>query len=175
MLTAGILTTKPTKVSIHYFACFAQLLWKYEAIYPHWLLMSFKIRVVLVITGCEKKKQNVSFLVWCASVVICGRLLVICGRLLVVGGRLLVVCSRLLVVCGHLLVVFGRLLVVCGRLWAFAVGLWSFAGGLWSFVLVNCFSNYDSVLILKCCLQFSDKFLYGILLRDFFCHKIIRK
>ena len=66
-----------------------------------------------------------------------------------------------MVVCGRLLLVCGRLLMVCDR--------------LCSFVLVNCFSNYGSVLILKCCLQFSDKFLYGILLRDFFCHKIIRK
>ena len=60
--------------------------------------MFFKIRVFLVITGYRKKKRNVRFLVWCAGVVVCGRLLVV-----------------------SLLVVFSRLLVVCGRLWWFAV------------------------------------------------------
>ena len=70
--------------------------------------MFFKIGVFLVITGCEKKKQNFRILVWCARVAVC-------GRLLVVSVRLLVVYSRLFVICG---------------------GLWSFAGGFWSFVVV---------------------------------------
>ena len=64
----------------------------------------FKIGVFFVITGCGKKKWNVRFLVWCAGVAVC-------DRLVVVSVRLLVVCSRLLVV-------FGRLwwfLVVCVR------------------------------------------------------------
>ena len=67
--------------------------------------MFFKIEVFLVIT---------TFLVWCAGVAVC-------RRLLVVSIGLLAVCSRLL--------------VVYGRLWLLAVGLWSFVVGA-------CFSNY---------------------------------
>ena len=71
--------------------------------------MLFKIKVVLVITGCRKKKWNVSFLVWYAGAAIFSCLLVVFSRLLVVCGHLLVVWSHLLVVCGCLLVVCGRL------------------------------------------------------------------
>ena len=85
-----------------------------------WLL--FRIWVFLVITGCAKKKWNVKFLVWCAGVDVC-------GRLLVVVVRFLVVCSHLLVVCNLFWSFAGRLLMVCGR--------------LWSFVVVTCFSNFD--------------------------------
>ena len=61
--------------------------------------MFFKIEVFLVIT---------TFLVWCAG-------MAVCRRLLVVSIGLLAVCSRLL--------------VVYGRLWLFAVGFWSFVVG----------------------------------------------
>ena len=102
--------------------------------------MLFKIRIVLVTTGCGKKKQNVTFLVWSAKVAVCCHFLVVCGLLLVVSGRLLVVCNRLLVLCGPLL-------AVCGALWSLASGLWSFelvCGGLWSFFIVSCFTNYGA-------------------------------
>ena len=69
--------------------------------------MFFKVSVVLVITGCEKKR-NVRLLVWCAGVAIC-------------------VC--LVVVCVHLL-------VVCGGFWSFAVVLWWFVLVCWWFVVV---------------------------------------
>ena len=113
--------------------------------------MFFKIEMVLVITGCGKKKRNVSVLVWCGGVDVCSRLLVICGPLLVVCGCLLVVCGRLLVVCGRLLIVYGH---YAGGLWSFAGGLWSFsgilwlfAGGLWSFAYVLCFFCWWFVVV----------------------------
>ena len=137
LLTTGILATKSTKSSIHYFACSKQVLWKKAAISPHWLPMFFKIGIVLVIASFGKKKYNVRFLVWCARVAVCNCLLVVSGRLLVVCGRFLVVCSSLLVVCGCLL-------IVCGGLWSFAFGLWWFVpvcGDLWSFLVFVSFSN----------------------------------
>ena len=136
LLTTGILATKSTKASIPYFSSAKQVLWKKAAISPHW--MFFKIRMVLVIASCGKKKYNVRFLVWCARVAVCNCLLVLSGRLLVVCGRFLVVCSSLLVVCSCLLIVWGGL-------WSFAVGLWWFVlvcGDLWSVLVVVCFSNY---------------------------------
>ena len=57
--------------------------------------MFFKMWVFLVITGCGKKKRNVKFLIFCAEVVVC-------GRLLIVSVSLMVVCSRLLLACGGL-------------------------------------------------------------------------
>ena len=80
--------------------------------------------LVLVITGCGKKKENVSFLVWYTRVVGC--------------GRLRIVCVRLLEFCVSLPVVCGRLWQFTGSLWSFSDGFWSFAGGLWSSVLVCC-------------------------------------
>ena len=67
--------------------------------------MFFEIGVFFVITGWGKKKQNVRFLISCAGVAVC-------GRLLVDSVRLLVVCSRILLVCGRL----WSFVVVCGRL-----------------------------------------------------------
>ena len=32
-----------------------------------------------------------------------------------------------------------------------------------------------SILVLECCLHFSEDFLYGVLLRDLFSHKVIIK
>ena len=67
-----------------------------------------------VLTGCWKKKQNIRFLVWCAGVTVCGRLLIVNVRLLLVCGRLLVVWDR----------------------------MWSLVGSLLSFVVVACLRNY---------------------------------
>ena len=72
----------------------------------------------------EEEIRNVKFLVWCAGVAVC-------GRLLVAGVRLLVVCSRML--------------VVCGSLWSFVAGFWwlmKVCGGLWCFAVVAYFSYW---------------------------------
>ena len=141
LLTTGILITKSILLTPHRYC-------ESKKQFPHidWLPMFYKTRIVLVITRCGKRKQNVSFLVWCARVAVCSRLLVVCGHLLVA-------CSRLLIVCGCLLVLCGRLLVVCGSLWSFAGWLCLFVlvcgslfvlvcGSLLSFLIVACFSNY---------------------------------
>ena len=77
--------------------------------------MFFKIGVFLVITGWGEKKQNVRFLISCAGVAVC-------GRLLVVSVCLLLICSRILLVCGHL--------------WSFVVVCWWFVNICWWFVVV---------------------------------------
>ena len=66
--------------------------------------MLFKILMVFVISGYEKKKGDVSFF-----------------GLMCKDGHSRVVCSRLLVVCSHLLVVCRRWLLVCALLWSFEV------------------------------------------------------